>query len=618
MRVLGASVALALSPAPALAQNDAADPIVVTASRTAPPPPSASVISGPPPVGTALPSLTDRLARLPGVRAFRKGGLGGSTYLAIRGGEPNYTAVLLEGALVTDPSNSQGGGFDLSQLSPVLIEEVRVVPGALSAVQGAEALSGIVDLRLRAPTNRMAEANIAADDDGGVDLGGASALPIGTGALLIGASYYDRDSERQQAGLRRTQVIARGTASLDPVEVGVTALHADTERRAFPEDSGGTRLALNRDRTTSDGAFTLLAADAHANIGPVLPTLSVSWSRTNTDSNIPPIFPGTFDGVPGIVSDTRFERAQADAGAVWATSASLSLAAGASFVREDGESDGSVDVGFPLPAAFSIERDRVGAYVEATARPLDRTSVTASVRYDDPDTLAGEWTVRAAATAQPFATGPELFASYGEGYRLPSLFALAYPLIANPDLRPERSRSWEFGARQSFSDALSATLTLFDTRYTDLIDFDAEAFTNVNRARVDTRGAEMKASLADANWSASGSVSLIDVDNEAEAPPLRSRPEWQGAFDLRHHWKGGSELGGHIAAIGNSFDASIPTGLIEQDGHVVFGLDGSVPLSRQFSIGIAVENLFGADYEEAIGVPALGRTISVGLRATFE
>ncbi|MBV7256449.1 TonB-dependent receptor [Pacificimonas sp. WHA3] len=612
MRRLTAFFALPLIAGPVLAEDVRMD-IVVTAARTAPPSPSANVLGGAALSRHASEDLTDSLARVAGVRAFRKGGLGGSAYVALRGGEPNFTAVLIEGALVTDPTNTQGGGFDFAQLAPSVVERMTIVPGALSAVQGAEALSGAVDIRLKRPTESVSAAGQGRiDTDGGIAFDLSAGLPIGDGGLLIGGSHADRESEAQQSLRRRTQALARFSQNVGGVAFGLTALHSDFRRTGFPEDSGGVLLAANREQERREGNFTLIAADIVRSEGALRPELRFSWSRTAADVATPAIFPGTFDAVPAITSDTVFQRYQVDAGINWDAVEALRFALGGSFVREAGENVGTLDIDFPLPTAFDISRERVGAYLEGTFAPVPSVSLTASVRLDDPEELSPEWTVRTSGRWRVAENGPTLFASYGEGYRLPSLFALAFPLIANPDLRPERSRSWEAGVSQKVGSG-TVTLSLFDTRYTDLIDFEPALFTNVNRARVDTRGAEARGDLTLGAWRLGASLSYLDIDVAEGQSQLRSRPEWQGSLGVSREWDNGLAASLTLLGVADSFDASIPTGLVELDGFVTIDAALTVPLHKGVALRLDARNLLDEDYQESVGVPALGITGSAGI-----
>ena len=113
--------------------------IVVTASRTGEV--AGVVVADRPAIEQRQPSsLLDVLEDLPGVRAFSTGGPGGGSFLSIRGGEPNFTIVLLDGVRLNDPTNSAGGAFDFALLDPMAVERIEVVRNAASAVHGSDAL----------------------------------------------------------------------------------------------------------------------------------------------------------------------------------------------------------------------------------------------------------------------------------------------------------------------------------------------------------------------------------------------------------------------------------------------------------------------------------------------
>jgi outer membrane receptor protein involved in Fe transport len=125
------------------------------------------------------------------------------------------------------------------------------------------------------------------------------------------------------------------------------------------------------------------------------------------------------------------------------------------------------------------------------------------------------------------ATGrTRLHASAGRTSKLPSFFALASPpaLGGNPALRPERTWGGELGLRHDLRAArLALGATMFRHEYRDLVDFDFDLFTHLNRARVHAHGVEL--SLA---WKPHPALSL-----ESDATHLLARDP------------SGAALGGH-------------------------------------------------------------------------
>lgn len=560
-------------------------------------------------------STLDVLDRLPGVRAFEKGGAGGPSFLSVRGGEPNFTLVLLDGLRVNDPLNSRGGAFDFAQIDPLALERIEIARGALSAVHGADALSGVVSLRMRTLNEgeRLIAGRATADTRGGI--GGSSTFGAGwsDGSLIASGGYFDSGDLTSGSDLERWQLFGRAAQKIHGLQLSAFALHARTDRAGFPEDSGGPRLAVIRDRELRETRLTATGINiVRAKDSVWRPRVSLGWVRQDDDATTPPIAPGAvIDGVPGIVADSRFERFEATFENRLAAHPRAELAFGATYLREDGEATGSIDIGFPLPADFSIARDIIGGFAEATLRPARWALVTAGLRYDDPSSARAEWTGRTALRLEPVEHAPALIMSWSEGYKLPSLFALAYPLIANPDLKPERSDTYEAGLEQLWAQGRGrARIAYFHARYTDLIDFDPEAFTNVNRARVTAQGVEAEIGAPVSNrFRASANLTYLDTDQPDGAAPLRSRPEWQGHVAL--DWRADERLELFVSAAYTSafFDSSVPTGLVRLQDRLELTATAAYRWSKAVTLTVTGRNLLGDAYEDAVGFPNSGRLV---------
>ena len=603
---------------PAAAESDA---IIVTAARTA----DATETLG----GAVIDeeeieilqpvSTLDLLDRVSGVRAFEKGRVAGPSYVSIRGGEPNFTLVLLDGIRVNDPTNSRGGAFDFGQIDPFALERIEIARGALSAVHGADALSGVINLRLRTldADERLLAGRAFADTRGGLGASATAGQGWKSGSLLASGSWYDSGELTQGSDLRRWQLFGRARQELGPVAATALALHARTDRAVFPEDSGGPRLAVIREPEQRQTDLTIAGlALGRAGEGQWQPRLSLSWVRQDDDAATPAIAPGeVIGGVPAITADSRFERAEATFENRLDLGETADLAVGAAWLREHGRAVGNIDFGVLIPADFDIEREVLGAFAEAAIRPAPWASLILGARFDDPSSHSAEWTGRAALRLTPFVEGPAVFASWAEGYKLPSLYALAYPIIANPDLRPERSQSYELGVEERWSSGRSRVrLAYFHSRYRDLIDFDPKLFTNVNRSGVTAQGVEAELAFPlSSTLDFSGNITYLHTSQPDDAAPLRSRPEWQGlaALDWRPSERAKFYLG--AAYTGAFFDSSVPTGLVTLDPRLEITAGASVNLSDRLRLALTAHNLLSDRNEDAVGFPSPGRVLRASL-----
>ena len=285
--------------------------------------------------------------------------------------------------------------------------------------------------------------------------------------------------------------------------------------------------------------------------------------------------------------------------------------------REEGDSRGEIDFGFPLDTSFSLTRDSYGGFIEAYADLGDSLTLSASARYDDVEQAGSELTGRLGLRWRPGAA-TTVRANWGEGFKPPSFFALAHPLIGNPNLTPERSESWEVGIEQALADSWLVSAVYFDATYRDLIDFDDALFTNVNRDRVDARGIEASAQATTEKF---GRLRLhatwTETDIAGLDETLRGRPEWkwgaQWLFDIHSNLN----LTAEYLWVDEVTEASRHTGesvdyVLDAYGTVDLSLNWQA--SRSFLVRAVIENLLDESYQQAVGFPAPGRFIRLGFQ----
>ncbi len=90
-------------------------------------------------------SVADALRTVPGLTVTANGGRGALTSVFPRGGESDYSLVLVDGV----QANSFGGGFDFANLPVANIERIEIVRGPQSALYGSNAIGSVIRIVTR-------------------------------------------------------------------------------------------------------------------------------------------------------------------------------------------------------------------------------------------------------------------------------------------------------------------------------------------------------------------------------------------------------------------------------------------------------------------------------------
>ena len=604
----------------AAAQIDGVEQVVVTGSYT----PVAAITSS----MTVLDeesverlnkrSLAGLLKTVPGLLVEEQGGPGGLTAVSIRGGESNFTLVLLDGVALNDPTNTRGGGFDFANLNAAQIERIEVVRGAQSAIYGSDALAGVINII----TRRVGEGHqqlltVEAGEDGysdaGLSLQGSQrrfdyhlALNTRDEGEPVPGSERESDSAQLRLGWRineRHSLVAQ-------------LRYLQGERSTYPEQSGGPQFAQIDALDEADYEDHIVALNWRAE-------LTDDWASTLTGQRfdhdedvdspgIPPFFE-----VPPNGARTDYTRDDLR----WVNSLALApayqLDVGGDYRREEGTAEGYVEFfGDRTATDFSLDRVTFGVFAALSATPLANTLVNASVRYDDPEGFAAEttWRFGLEIDATPSLS---LSANWGEAYKLPSFFALGNALVGNPDLQPEKATGIDAGASWTATNALDLTLTLFYNDFQDLVDFDDATFRNVNRGQVETSGIELAATYSPLNaltFVATGSYTDIDV---REDTILTGRPQWSAGLSTLWQIAVAWDTSVDYRYTGEQWSISRHTGQERAEELSDYHrLDWVLrwQAAERWQLRLSIDNLLDENYDTAIGFAAPGRAARFGLQ----
>ncbi len=564
-------------------------------------------------------SGTDVLREVPGLNLLGSGGRAGVTNAWVRGADPNFTLVLLDGIPLNDSTELQGGAVNLEELSADLVGHAEVVRGPLTSFYGPNSLSGVV--QLFTPRGEPGPLRLALGADGGnaaLRHGVARASGgAGAGGWSAGAAYDEEEHRIAEDRFRQLDGFATLDLHLGPAaQLCLTGRAATGEQDDYPDSSGGPVYGTGETRHTEHDDLALGARLQLGEAPQHRQQVTIGVSRRGLDRTSPAVLPQ----VPESVESTTFTRLRVAWQLPLRLDARTTVDLGASGEGEWGENRSLLKLPPALGGDVSGDYDEsrasggvFGALRQQRGRFLYELALRADVASSDSLQLHPH-----AGVVWRTASGrTRLRASVGRASKLPSFFALASPraLAGNPDLKPERTVGGEAGVDQAlFGGRLELGATAFFHEYRDLIDFDPDLFLLVNRAKVRTRGFELTG-----EWhprpglTVTGEATYVDA-YDLSGEPLLHEPHWLGTG--RVTWKPGERLSLQLAARGVSryLDQQLPVPDRDTvDGYGLLGFAGWWRPGRGLVVRARVDNLTDRSYETLIGFPGPGRSFQAGL-----
>lgn len=584
------------------------------------------------------PSFVDLLREVPGVSVARAGGVGLQTSAFVRGGESNFALVLIDGVPVNEP----GGAYNYAAQFPLELGQVEVVRGAASSLYGNDALAGAVHLVTR---------RAAIGEKAGVSLdveGGDFAWRRARGATSGRASRFDwnggvarleTDNEQPNSRFEQTAGAASFGAQLSADTTFRLVVRGETSSTGTPGATAFGRPDL--DAISERGELVTSGVLRHAR-GATSHELRVGYAKTDQLS-LNPLDSGNYTPSYGSLK-APFDNSdftnplgyQNDTGRLnggYQLEARLGgrhlLTAGAEVERETGS------IGDKRGPLLSPERTNFGAYAQDRIALGTRLFLTAGARVERNDSYGTHVVPRAAIAYRLGSTGQTttLRASAGAGIKEPSFlqsFGVSTFALGNPDLIPEKSRTFDVGVEQrAFGDRLRLDATAFHHDYRDQIAYKTISFSPFvgsyeNLGRTRGQGLEISAEAAPTprarfggNYTyLDGEVRVSTSTNPlyAVGERLLRRPKHQASLWAQAEVSRVS-LGANLSYVGSRADSDFfGIGLTENAAYTRVDARLRIRVTRALEAYVAAENLFDSEYQEILGYPALGRAVRAGIR----
>ena len=428
-------------------------------------------------------SVVEALRWAQGLAVFQNGGPGTLAQVRMRGGTPQQTLVLIDGAIVNSATDAT---YNFANLTSDNIDRIEILRGNQGMMWGSDAMGGVINIT----TKRGRETpNISAFVEYGsftTIREGASVIgkkgPVDIAATLSrwdtssfsainfrrGAS--ERDGFHNWQGSMKLGVDLPKDGRLD-FNFRWMAGIANLDGTSFNPATGGF------DPADVLGAKT--NSEQYVYTGSYLQPITNWWSQKLTLARATDSFTtssGTVErnlvtGVEAAPFPLSSEISTTSNRLEWQHDVEivrpLSVTAGYQFREQMGE---NLDTLTGTPTFTNRVISSNAGFAEAKLNLWDRLFGTAGIRQDEYNVFGSATTYRATAGYLLKETGSKLRGSYGTGFRAPTINELFFPGFGNPNLQPEKSKGFDVALDQSlFNDRVSLSVGYFWTRYQNLI-----------------------------------------------------------------------------------------------------------------------------------------------------
>jgi vitamin B12 transporter len=553
--------------------------------------------------------VADLFRKTTELNIVQAGGMGATAAVYLRGASPDETLIMIDGVKV---KSTNTGEFDFSGINIDDIERIEVVKGPQSTIYGSEAMGGVINIITKKGKGKIT-ADISYEHGSYNTSNPAITLSGGNESFdyRLNVSYYRTDGISavkggpESDGYENTSFSSKlGFRAGEKMEVQLSGKYNEflSELDARGEDD------INREKKGSNYLSSLKG------------TVYVvdSWEQILTVSRVGESWKIRDPDDPDKDYDIASKMDSADWQNTYYNSDAYTTTAGVEYRVESGEQKDVYDK--------SVENKAV--YLNNKLKGSNIT-FNAGLRYDDHQTFGSATTYRIGAVEDVKQANMRFRASYGTGFKAPSLYDLYYKGAmgsGNIDLKPEKSTSWEVGVDQDYSRSFSLYLTYFEQDYDDRIEWVSSDgdYSPQNIEDAEVKGVETGFTFRFASpLSISTAYTNLESEDKFTGKRLSLVPKDKVNVALEYSMLRLSLRADYIY-VGERYDITARGDL---DAYELVNMSGSFNVTKSIGLFGRIENLLDEDYAEDgsynfskketyyFGTP--GKSFYGGIKATF-
>lgn len=543
-------------------------------------------------------TVAEVLRHVEGIAIRQQAGWGSLSTISIRGSESNQVLVLRNGRRLNSPRDGQ---VDLGRISLAGVERIEVLKGPASALYGADALGGVVNIITKTgAADRAGEVAVSFGE-----YGTQVAQVRAEGALSMGSWTLSAEKIRS-AGFRTNSdydgflfdgSIALQLSPRDAVTVGLSHHQGEVGVPGHIDWSSLYSEARQEDQQTHlDLAYErILSMEEDLAV-----RLYSDSSRLGYEN--PAMFEDSLHRAHTTGLDVQFNQDIAGG--------RHRLSLGGSGLQEEVKSTDYDKI---------QERHSWAIFAQDVYNLSPVFNVTVGGRYDDYSTHGGSATYRLGAAYNP-RPGTRIYGSVGTAFRAPTFNDLYWgttPWSAgNPDLKPETASAYELGIDQEIGTDLTVSASVYQRKVDQLIDWTETSpgfWQPVNRDKAAFRGWEARAvKQFGAQLTVSLGYEYLDARDESTGDRLPYRAKHKGSLQADFQAPQGLQVSTQLLVVSER-----PTGGEPLPGYSVLDLSIKQPIRPDLTVQMSIKNLLDEKYEQIAGYPAPPRQLLLGVSYSF-
>jgi outer membrane receptor for ferrienterochelin and colicins len=537
-------------------------------------------------------NLGDLLKNSAGIQIKDNGGPGGQKTIHLRGSSASQVLILLDGQKI---NSSQNGEFDLAQILLSNVKKVEIIKGPASAVYGANALGGVVNIITKTAADLqkselvlgMGSANTYQTSfNYGTRLNKGD-IVFSFGSLNSAGFRDDTDHDELDRYFLSTKI----NRSLTPNTKLLFALNYHDSQKDIPGTISTPTPEAEQETKRNTYQLKLLNQLAHKDT-----ELVIYYKDQNQIYDEDTTISGE--------SDHKTKELSYNLNQIQYF-ARNTLSYGVEYNKDKIDSSDNGKHDFVTKSVYLNDKIKLA----------ERITVNAGLRYDDHEKF-GSATSPRIGLVYKLNRHNNLFFSYGEAYRTPTFNDLYWPKTkyseGNSDLEAEESKSYEIGYKSNYN-SFGLNLSFFRRESDNLIDWAAQDDkiwrpSNVDEAQADGIELNLSKSLTD-KFKLEYQHTYLD-SRDKNTDRLLEDQNYNNLILIYQP-----------ANYSINFKISHVSGRVDDlDNYTICNLNiiKQIQLfNNNYKFKISIDNLFDRDYQINNGYPMPGRNFMFNLSTTF-